>query len=301
MAPLIDCMKRKSFVWTEEAELAFKLSRKSLLQNQSWHIRTQDKVSHKHRRWLAFIEKFTFVVKHKTGVSNQVDDALSMRNSLLVIMQVDVLGLDVICDMVTVDPYFLVVYRVDISMDFVLGLPRTQRGNDSIFVVVDRFSKMVNFISCKKITDAVNVAQLFFRDVYRLHGLPYSIVSDWDTRCLVGDHVKVWDQKLCQAEFAHNHAVNRSTGFSPFQVVYSAQPHGPLDLMTPQDADQKRRHVYFKVGDFVWAVLTKDDFPVDSVGNSRMNFIYPGGNDVNPSIKERADLFLKAHDHVRKR
>ncbi|PKI33592.1 hypothetical protein CRG98_046019 [Punica granatum] len=37
-------------------------------------------------------------------------------------------------------------------------------------------------------------------------------------RGLVGEHVKSWDQKLSPAEFAHNHAVNRSTGFSPFQV-----------------------------------------------------------------------------------
>ena len=50
-------------------------------------------------------------------------------------------------------------------------------------------------------------------------------------RCLTGDHVKSWDQKLCQAEFAHNHAVNRSSGFSPFQVVYSMIPRGPLDLI----------------------------------------------------------------------
>ncbi|XP_076902253.1 uncharacterized protein LOC143556935 [Bidens hawaiensis] len=117
-------------------------------------------------------------------------------------------------------------------------------------------------------------------------------------RCLVSDHVKSWDQKLCQADFAHNHAVNRSTGFSPFEVVYSAKPRGPLDLMSlpvsgsvpkkVQDfvmglhevhaavqenlananskykraVDQKLRQVDFEVGDFVWAFLTKDHFSV---------------------------------------
>lgn len=35
-------------------------------------------------------------------------------------------------------------------------------------------------------------------------------------RCSVGDHLRSWDVKLCVAEFAHNQAVNRSTGFSPF-------------------------------------------------------------------------------------
>ncbi|GKB94220.1 putative nucleotidyltransferase, ribonuclease H [Tanacetum coccineum] len=570
MALLTDCMKGKSFVWTEEAESAFQVVKEKLTTTpilvlpdfskvfelhtdaskvaiggvlsqggrpvayfsekltepksryttydlefyavvqavKHWrhylfhkefvlftdhdslrHIRTQDKVSHKHGRWLAFLEKFTFVVKHKTGVSNRAADALSRRSNLLVSMQVDVPGLDVIREQLTLDPYFSIVLQgvqsgqkpdfnihdgflfkgnqlcipdtslrlkiikelhgeghvgrdrtlqlvqasyfwptmrkevdryvkrcricqvskgtatnaglymplpvplqpwVDISMDFVLGLPRTQRGNDSIFVVVDRFSKMVHFIPCKKTTNAVNVAQLFFRDVYRLHGLPSSIVSDRDTRCLVGDHVKAWDQKLSQAEFAHNHAVNRSTWFSPFKVVYSAQPRGPLDLMSfpvsgsipkkvqdfveglhevhkavrdnlvranskyKHDADQKRRQVDFEVGDFVWDVLTKDRFPVgeynklsakkigpleivkkinfnayrlklpshircsdvfnvkhllpyhgdssddDLVVKSRANFVYPGGNDVGPSVEEQAQLFLEAQDRMKK-
>ncbi|XP_026399458.1 uncharacterized protein LOC113295329 [Papaver somniferum] len=128
---------------------------------------------------------------------------------------------------------------VDVSMDFILGLPRTVRGNNSVMVVVDRYSKLTHFIACKKSTDASIVAALFFKEIFSTTSYPQtddqtevvnrSLGNLIRAKCM--DNSKQWDIFLPHMEFAFNTSVNRSLGITPFEIVYSKVPNHTLDLV----------------------------------------------------------------------
>lgn len=69
-----------------------------------------------------------------------------------------------------------------VSMDFITGLPRTQKGHDALMVVVDKLSKMAHFIPCRTTDTALDTARHFVKEIFRLHGMPREIVSDRDPK-----------------------------------------------------------------------------------------------------------------------
>lgn len=67
----------------------------------------------------------------------------------------------------------------DLSLDFITGLPKS-RGYEAILVVVDRLSKYSHFILLKHPYTAKSIAELFAKEIVRLHGIPKSLISDRD-------------------------------------------------------------------------------------------------------------------------
>ena len=65
-----------------------------------------------------------------------------------------------------------------INMDFITGLPHTRRQHDSIWVIVDRMTKSSHFLVVKTTYSAEDYVKLYINEIVRLHGVPFSIISD---------------------------------------------------------------------------------------------------------------------------
>ena len=69
-----------------------------------------------------------------------------------------------------------------ITMDFVVGLPLIRRKHDSVWVVVERLTKSTHFLPVRNDYSLDKLAELYIKEIVRLHGIPISIISDRDSR-----------------------------------------------------------------------------------------------------------------------
>jgi hypothetical protein len=68
--------------------------------------------------------------------------------------------------------------REDISMDFIVGLPKIVKGFDSVWVIIDRLTKITHFLPIKVKYTVATYAELYIARILSLHGVPKTIVSD---------------------------------------------------------------------------------------------------------------------------
>ena len=65
---------------------------------------------------------------------------------------------------------------------FYYWLTESKKKNDSIFIVIDKLSKATHFIPMKSTYKAVNIADIFLKQIFRLHGIPKAIISNRDVK-----------------------------------------------------------------------------------------------------------------------
>ncbi|WMV58655.1 hypothetical protein MTR67_052040 [Solanum verrucosum] len=63
-------------------------------------------------------------------------------------------------------------------MDFIIGLPRTRRHHDFIWVIIDRVTKSAHFLAVNTTNSVGDYAKIYINEIVRLHGVPLSIISD---------------------------------------------------------------------------------------------------------------------------
>jgi hypothetical protein len=67
-------------------------------------------------------------------------------------------------------------------MDFIVGLPQTLKGHDSIWVIVDRLTKVAHFVAVRIDYRVEKLADLYVENILKLHEAPVSIVSNRGTQ-----------------------------------------------------------------------------------------------------------------------
>ena len=75
------------------------------------YLNSQDKLNRRHLKWVEFLQSYTFVLKHRSGKSNRVVDALSRRQLFLTVMQVKVVGFDELRNLYPEDPDFVEAWK----------------------------------------------------------------------------------------------------------------------------------------------------------------------------------------------
>ncbi|GJT37063.1 putative reverse transcriptase domain-containing protein [Tanacetum coccineum] len=167
----------------------------------------------------------------------------------------------------------------NITMDFVTKLPRTQSGNDAIWLIVDRLTNSAHFLPMRETDPMDKLASLYLKEVVTRHGIPVSIICDRDPRFAsnfwrsfqkaMGTQLDMstayrpngWERHLPLIKFSYNNSYHASIKDVPFEALYGQKCRSPVcwaeqRIQAARDrqksyADVRHKPLEFQVGDRV--------------------------------------------------
>ncbi|GJV94407.1 RNA-directed DNA polymerase [Tanacetum coccineum] len=247
------------------------------------YIQGQHKLRSRHAKWVDYLQAFNFTIQHKLGKLNRGADALSRKYTLVNSLRPRVVRLELLPQNYPSDPDFGEQFSScqnhatethEGGLAGHLGIDRTLKMLQNHFLLpkIERdvehyvrrclpchqakshssphglYMPLPDLLPRGKTLALISslVANLYFKEIGRLHGISRSMVSDRDVKFLSHFLVTLWRKmgtKLkfstyshpqtngqTEAEFAYNRAPNKTIGRSPFMVVYGLNPKTPLDL-----------------------------------------------------------------------
>ncbi|GJX36876.1 transposon ty3-I gag-pol polyprotein, partial [Tanacetum coccineum] len=329
MAPIIECLKKERFRWGDDAAKSFSLIKGKLtsghvlvlpnfqkpfkLETYASIIGVGAILSQEGRPVAFFSEKLSEA--RRMWTTYELEFYAIVRAKILV-------GFDCLKDLYASDEDFSEVWKQsetgipapweDISMDFVLGLPRTQRSSDSVFVVVGRFSKMAHFLPCKKTSDASHIAGIFFRETGLQYSSSFHPQTDWKTevvnktmvniiRCMCSDHPKQWD--LCLAPCYSIAAENFAEKIEAIQADVRLK-HEAFNAKYKDDRDKHRTYnklkkkkigpcrILKRINDNAYVVDLPEDMAISNTFNvSDLVDYYPPDELLYPNENSKSSHF----------
>ncbi|GKA92331.1 putative reverse transcriptase domain-containing protein [Tanacetum coccineum] len=130
----------------------------------------------------------------------------------------------------------------NIIMDFITKLPRSKSGHDTIWVVVDRLTKLAHFLATREDYNKEKLARLYIDEIVARHGVPMSIISDrygrftshfWQTlQKALGTRLDIntayHPQTDGQTKFSYNNSYHSSIRCAPFEALYGRKCRSPV-------------------------------------------------------------------------
>ncbi|GJT14546.1 putative reverse transcriptase domain-containing protein [Tanacetum coccineum] len=161
------------------------------------YILNKKKLNMIHFRWNKLLSDYDCEIRYHPGKANVVADALS-RKERIKPLRVQALVMTIHTNLheqilnaqvetmkkknVKAENLGRLIKQERINMDFITGLPRTPSGYDSIWVIIDRLTKLAYFLPMKTTDNMEKLTQLYLKEIACRHGVPISIISDRDSQ-----------------------------------------------------------------------------------------------------------------------